>query len=115
MDDQKEQPQWLEGVPSNLAAAAADAWEWLELLERMIATGRWKFGQPNSQRRLHNCREQLARFLDYKPRLPPSWAKVEALRAGNQALADQAVDYLKLDGLQGSPLRDASGVGGGHE
>ncbi len=57
-------PKWsAAGEPDNLAAAAADAGEWLALIERAHAAGRWKFSQSDSLSRLQGCRTMLQKYL----------------------------------------------------
>lgn len=50
---------WVDGVPANLAAAAMDAGEWLDLIERMHALGRWPFSEHDTLTKLRGCREHL--------------------------------------------------------
>lgn len=52
-------PSWTDGIPDNLAAAAADASEWLALIERCVQAGRWHFGLPDSLSKLQACMAQL--------------------------------------------------------
>lgn len=59
----KVKPSWTDGIPDNLAAAAADASEWLALIERCVQAGRWRFGKPDSMGRLRACIAQLDRHL----------------------------------------------------
>lgn len=82
-----EPPSWdSAGQPTNLAAAAADAGEWLALIERLVASGAWKFGQPDSMERLRGCRAQLARLLPGPARVAPEHqATVDAMVADAEA------------------------------
>ena len=57
-------PGWVDGNPVNLEAAAADALEWLLLVERLVDGGRWQLGLPGSRDKLRGCREHLVRLLD---------------------------------------------------
>lgn len=68
------------GDPTTLAAAALDANEWLELIERKHNDGQWKLNDASSIDKLHGCRQALIRLL--APELP------ERLRA----LADEMTD-----------------------
>lgn len=54
---------WKNGAPVDLAAAAADALKWLDLLDKMIGMGRAKFTDPESRNLLGNARANLAQFL----------------------------------------------------
>lgn len=56
-------PKWEAGVPANLEAAAADAGEWLELIERCVLSRRWNFNLPESLPKLRGCIEQLELHL----------------------------------------------------
>ena len=59
-------PAWSEsGLPATMAAAAEDAGQWLELIERLHGNGRgpWFFSQDNSLGKLKGCRRELSRFL----------------------------------------------------
>ena len=55
-----------DGEATTLAAAAADADEWLALIERLHNNGRgpWKFSDPESLGKLKGCRASLKRFID---------------------------------------------------
>lgn len=59
----KVKPSWTDGIPDNLAAAAADASEWLVLIERCVQSGAWHFNKPDSMIRLQACIAQLDRHL----------------------------------------------------
>ena len=54
------------GEATTLAAAAADAGEWLALIERLHDNGRgpWKFSDPESAGKLRGCRASLHKFID---------------------------------------------------
>ena len=54
------------GEATTLAAAAADADEWLALIERLHDNGRgpWKFSDPASIGNLKGCRAALNRFIE---------------------------------------------------
>ena len=54
------------GEATTLAAAAADADEWLALIERLHNNGRgpWKFSDPESAGKLSGCRASLHRFIE---------------------------------------------------
>lgn len=54
------------GEATTLAAAAADADEWLALIERLHNNGRgpWKFSDPESAGNLSGCRASLHRFIE---------------------------------------------------
>ena len=54
---------WQNGAPVDLAAAAADALKWLDLLDKMVGMGRAKFTDPDSRNLLGNARVMLAQFL----------------------------------------------------
>lgn len=55
-----------DGEATTLAAAAADADEWLALIERLNKNGRgpWKFSDPESAENLRVCRASLHKFID---------------------------------------------------
>lgn len=55
-----------DGEATTLAAAAADADEWLALMERLYNNGRgpWKFSDPKSAENLRVCRASLHKFID---------------------------------------------------
>lgn len=58
-------PAWNDaGQPANLAAAAADAEEWLLLMGRLVDAGAWKLSRPENREKLRHCRAQLRKFLD---------------------------------------------------
>lgn len=59
----EQRASWLDGEPQNLQAAAADADEWLALIERLHAAGRWQFSESDSRYKLACCRDALQRFL----------------------------------------------------
>ena len=65
------------GEATTLAAAAADADEWLALIERLNKNGRgpWKFSDPESAENLRVCRASLHKFIDAER------AKVESTEA----------------------------------
>ena len=54
------------GEATTLAAAAADADEWLALIEQLHNNGRgpWKFSDPESAGKLRGCRASLHRFIE---------------------------------------------------
>ena len=54
---------WKVSMPK---AAAADADEWLALIERLHNNGRgpWKFSDPESAGKLRGCRASLHRFIE---------------------------------------------------
>lgn len=54
------------GEATTLVAAAADADEWLALIERLHnnGCGPWKFSDPDSAVKLRGCRASLRRFID---------------------------------------------------
>ena len=58
-------PEWTNGMPANLNAAARDALEWLLMIRRRNDSGLWPLGYPDSRRRLDGCidalREQILR------------------------------------------------------
>jgi len=56
-------PRWFDGEAVNLAAAAADAGEWLALIDHAHATGRWRFSTPYTAEKLAACREALKQHL----------------------------------------------------
>lgn len=58
--------EWDEsGEPMTFGAAAADADEWMALIERLHNEGRgpWKFSDSTSLEKLRGCRNNLRRFL----------------------------------------------------
>lgn len=56
-------PKWVDGAPANLEAAAEDADEWLALIERLHALGRWRFSDPQSLPKLRACRGALREHM----------------------------------------------------
>lgn len=54
-----EAPEWTNGMPANLNAAARDALEWLLLIRRRNDSGLWPLGYPDSRRRLDCCIDAL--------------------------------------------------------
>lgn len=50
---------WVNGTPVTLLAAAMDAELWLELIEKQIDSGRWRFGSADNRAKLAGCREAL--------------------------------------------------------
>lgn len=73
-------PAWDDnGVATNLAAAAMDASEWLALIERLHAAGRWPFSEADSLAKLQGCRAslapQLAAFQAHTA--APAWQPIE--------------------------------------
>jgi len=68
-----------DGEATTLAAAAADADEWLALIERLHNNGRgpWKFSDPESLEKLKGCRASLHKFIDAER------AKVESTKGGD--------------------------------
>ena len=73
------------GEATTLAAAAANAGEWLALIERLHNNGRgpWKFSDPASIGNLKGCRAALHRFIDAER------AKVESTEAGGCTMGEQ--------------------------
>lgn len=68
-------PSWTNGTPDNLAAAAADAGEWLDLIERCVLSGHWNFSLPDSLLKLRGCIEQLERHLTEASLIQPDTSK----------------------------------------
>lgn len=58
-----EAPEWENGMPANLNAAARDALEWLLLIRRCNDSGRWRFGEPDSRSKLDGCIDALRELL----------------------------------------------------
>jgi hypothetical protein len=59
-------PSWSEsGLPTTIAAAAEDADQWLQLIEKLHGNGRgpWLFSEVDSLGKLKGCRRELRRFL----------------------------------------------------
>ena len=53
-------PAWNDaGEAATLAAAAEDADEWLDLIERLHSRGVWKFSDGESLQKLRECRKSL--------------------------------------------------------
>jgi hypothetical protein len=63
-------PEWQDGEPANLAAAAADAGVWLGLIESCVQSGAWHFGRPDSMAKLQGCRAALRKHLDAEAKAP---------------------------------------------
>lgn len=55
---------WDDGEPANLLAAAADALEWLRLLELCIDRGVWRPSQKDTRGKLRSCRMNLQAALN---------------------------------------------------
>ena len=51
--------EWVDGKPATLLAAAMDAELWLELIEKQIDSGRWRFGSADNRAKLAGCRKAL--------------------------------------------------------
>ena len=66
-----EAPEWTNGMPANLQAAARDAMEWLLLIRRLNDAGRWRFSEPDSRRRLDGCIDALRKQMLGKEPLRP--------------------------------------------
>jgi hypothetical protein len=60
----KSSPEWVDGIPANLEAAAADALEWRLLVERCVDRGVWSFGLPDSRGKLRCARMSLQQMLN---------------------------------------------------
>lgn len=59
-------PKWNnDGEAVNLEAAAADAGVWLEMMERFVINGTWRFSLPDTLERLRACRNSLASLSLY--------------------------------------------------
>jgi hypothetical protein len=67
-------PEWVDGIPANLEAAAADALEWLLLVERCVDRGVWSFSQPDSRNKLRCARMSLQQMLN-GPDAGTTWSK----------------------------------------
>lgn len=63
-------PEWTNGMPANLNAAARDALEWLLLIRRLNDADRWRFGKPDSRRRLDGLIDALREQLRTAPTPP---------------------------------------------
>lgn len=62
------EPIWGgDGMPTNLAAAAADASAWLELIDRLVVMGTWKLNEAGTRIQLRGARQALATFLPTMP------------------------------------------------
>lgn len=46
------QPQWTDGLPDNLPAAAADALQWLQLFAAVLDTGSFRLPAKHDTNRL---------------------------------------------------------------
>lgn len=56
-------PEWENGMPANLNAAARDAMEWLLLIQGLNDAGRWRFSEPDSRDKLDACIDALRKQL----------------------------------------------------
>lgn len=70
-DDGRLPPLWSDsGHPVNLQAAAADAFEWLAVLDRLVTAGEVQLGANGTRAQLRGCKSALKRFVQLEGELP---------------------------------------------